>query len=230
MSESETSNNIRENKELGSNKITYSIVMVKPHALEEFSDIVIKDIFDGGTDKHLANLNLGPEAEKSLRSSKLITTFYRDLRDENNKKVLETFYAKESGKPQHQIIMDEYTGPCMFLLLSSNLDAEEYFKGMQKLKGRENLVDSQGKLVVEGSGIRGVLIKPRQMLDLNNLSDDDIRTITRNVVHVADTEADVAKALRMLMRVNELDELQKKNPALKTFIDKNDPTSIVRFG
>lgn len=216
-----------ENKERLESRETYALVMVKPHAMREAAETVITDLFDGGYKKHLPFLNLSEETEKVLADVRVLGSFYRDLRDERYSRVLDILYEKEKDKPQQKIIKDEYTGPCMFLILSSSLGADVCYRGLQTLKGKEKLLDDDGRVVAEGRGVRGAMIPPRKALDLTNLSEADIRTITKNVIHVADREEEAAKVIRVLLPPTEVGRLEEKASGFKKFMNKNAPVSII---
>lgn len=216
-----------ENKEQLQGRETYALVMVKPHAMGEAAGTVITDLFDGGYEKHLPFLNLSENTKKVLADVKLLGTVYRDLRDERYKRVLDILYEKEEGKPRLPIIKDEYTGPCQFLILSSSFSTDVFYDGLQELKGKERLLDEKGNVVNSGSGVRGAMIMPRKMLDLNNLSEADIRVIASNVIHITDQENETAKVIRVLLPPAEVDRLGENASGFKKFMNKNAPVSII---
>lgn len=216
-----------ENKEQLEARETYALVMVKPHAMKEAAGTVITELFDGGYEKHLPFLNISEETKNVLADVRVLGSIYRDLRDERYLRVLDILYEKEKGKPQQPVIKEEYTGPCLFLILSSSLSADVCYKGLQDLKGKERLLDEEGNVIKSGTGIRGVMIRPRKMLDLANLSEEDIRVITKNVVHVADREDETARVIRVLLPPAEVDRLGEQTSGFKKFMNKNAPVSII---
>jgi hypothetical protein len=218
---------INKNHEKLEGQQTYALIMIKPHAIKEVSDSVILDMFDGNYKKYTPDMNLEPSAANSLKSVTLVTHFYRRLDDPRYRPVLDFLYQKENGKKHHSIILEEYAGPCVFMLVSSSMEAEEFYDGLQKLKGKERLVDREKKIIQKGTGIRSVLIMPRQSLDLDNLSDNEIRTITKNVIHVPDTQQESAKAIRILMPPSEIDNLSTKNDSFKRFMAIYAPVDII---
>jgi hypothetical protein len=210
-----------ERKETNPEK-SYAIIMVKPHALDEVAEPVILDMFNGGMEKYLRDLKLSDKTRDVLMNTHVVTHFYRNLRDERYQPVLDIFYAKEKNTRQLPIILDQYTGDCMFMIVSSPQSEEELYEGLQELKGKETLLDENGGVVREGKGIRGVLIPPRQVLDLNHLSDDDIRRITRNVIHIADKPSETSAAVQMLLSPIELENLRVFHPQLVSSLPENE--------
>ncbi|HOX96632.1 MAG TPA: hypothetical protein PLI45_04620 [Candidatus Woesebacteria bacterium] len=225
----EGNENIRsaEKKEALGERETYALVMVKPHAMRESVDTVIMDLFSGGFEKHLPYLKLSEETKRVLVDLKVLSSEYRDLRDERYSRILDILYQKEEGKPQHSIIKEEYTGPCLFIILSSSLTADVCYGGLQALKGKEQLLNDFGEIIDEGNGIRGVMIQPRKMMDLDHLNEADIKIITQNVVHVADRENEAASVIRILLSPTEVERLGTLAPGFKKFMNKNAPVSII---
>jgi len=208
---------------------TYILIMIKPNAIEETSDSVILDMFSGNCEKYIQHMDLEEAAINSLRSVKLVTYFYRRLDDPRYRPVLDFLYQKENGKKHHSVIMKEYAGPCAFIIASSSMEAEQFYEGMQILKGKGKLLDKEN-IVRKGTGIRGVLIVPRQFMDMDKLDDNEIRITVRNTIHVPDSQQESAKAIRMLLSSSEIDSLSTRNKSFSKFINTYAPIDIVRSG
>ncbi|MEL7666322.1 MAG: hypothetical protein AAGU06_02740 [Candidatus Shapirobacteria bacterium] len=206
---------------------SFALIMVKPHAVKEASDVVVLDLFDGNCEKYASDMNLDKEILKCLHDTKVVTHFYRHLEDPKYRPVLEFLYHKENDKEYYPIVIEQYAGDCMFILLSSPMKDNDFYCQLQKLKGEEKL-DDNGKVVQEGIGIRRVLILPRQAFDLDSLSESEMRIITNNVIHVPDSPQESARAIRMLLHPKEIDTLSENNDDFKKFINEYDPISIVR--
>lgn len=205
---------------------SFALMMVKPHASKEVATPVILDFLED-PERYSSILNLDIRTTQILKDVKVVTHFDRDLKDERYTNVLNIFYDSEKNKPHYPIIVNQYTGPSTFILLSSNYDIKTFYSALQELKGKETLLSECGQVAQEGKGIRGVLINPRKTLDLNKLTEADIRTIVKNVVHIADEPTQVARALRTLINPNQIAETENKIPDLVNFLNKYAPTSIV---
>lgn len=216
-----------ESKETIADRTSYAIVMVKPHAMREVSDRLLLEIFDGGIKKHKPYLEMRPEQEEVLGDTRVFAHFYRDLSDPRYHQVLETFYGNDKGKRQYPIIEREYTGECMFMVVSSSYPVDEFYRQLQIFKGKENLLTENGEVLQKGRGVRGLFITPRESFDMDNLTDDNIVTITRNVIHVADEVGEAARAIRQLLTANEVKKLAESSSGFRDFLNKNAPVSIV---
>ena len=86
--------------------------------------------------------------------------------------------------------MKEYAGPCAFIA-SGSMEADGFYEGMQILKGKGKLLDKEN--IVRKTGIRGVLIVPRQFMDMDKLDDNEIRITVKPTIHVPDSQARINK-------------------------------------
>jgi len=223
----------KESSELPPNH-SFALVMVKSHAFEQGIDISMSNLlgFVGERNQGVVeNLKLDDETKKMLFESENflpVTTFIRDMAgdsaslNDNYEKVIDVMYGRDKGKRHYKMILERYKGKCAFFLMEYRGSQEEMEVVLRKLKGKETFVGEKS-----GSGVRGVYVRPKERLDLNELEKlpeveyrNKIGDVVDNVIHITDHAWETAEVLKLLLSEEEIERIEERGFPVKEFINK----------
>ena len=179
------------------------VVMVKPHAFEQMLTPIVADILDGG--ETAKRLRTGDPLRFFLDRIETRPPVIRDLRICNvGESLLRIFYEDKHNRRYFPLIMERYLGKVAFLPYTFQGDAKELPKLYDAMKGSAETFNTEGRIVSQARGVRGLLSKAYLAVDSAALLLDDAAYRERclpmidNVFHVCDTQQQNMQALQLL--------------------------------
>ncbi len=179
-----------------------SLIMIKPHALDETLDPLIVETLHGNYPHDL--LVADDPLHGRISEIQLLSPIIRDLRSvPYGRKILEIFYANKSDRRYYPMIMREYLGRVAFIpFVYRTEDPSVLF---ENIKGSTETFDMDGEIVDRQLGIRGMTCKPYQFVSgedsagLNNQEFEELfLPVVNNAIHVSDIHGQTQAVMRIL--------------------------------
>lgn len=211
------------------NEQTFGVILIKPDAMENFSDVVIREYLDTFPLELTKLLKLPDEVAEKMPHLTVCKTVIVDLREnpERTEKIIDTLYYREKGKEFFPLLKDLYSRRIMMLFVSYPGTPGELKTIFRGIKGNETLVKPDGTIVREGTGFRGLLKEPQifvseEILDSLEFErhQEVLAEIINNRIHTTDYPEEAARIMELVLSEAEIEDMEKRGFRVRDFVAK----------
>jgi len=187
-------------------KSRQGLIMVKPHALEQGLDVVVKEILNKSDASEL--LAIDDPLRKVIDVIDIESTIVCDLRTAKfGAFLLDLFYKDKAERRYYPIMIERYLGKVAFIPYihrdgcQLSPDINEY----KAIKGMTETFDINNNVINSARGVRGVLGRPYLCIDGKTRAsqDEDVYRefalpMIDNFIHVCDSSEQITSAREVL--------------------------------